>query len=275
MRKATRMAFRDTSMGEFMTNLAKRSAFSVSASLLAMLTAAPAMAQATADNAADDKDTIIVTATLRQADVQDIPLAVTAVMPAALERQGVADIKSLSSITPSFNIQSSQTETQGTSIKIRGVGTTGNNTGLESSVGVFIDGVYQSRPGVALGDLVDVERLEVLRGPQGTLFGRNTSAGALNVTTKRAKLDKVEGFTNFSAGNYNFFNLQAGFNAPLVEDVAAVRIVGTWRQRDGYLKSSTGAESNNRARTFHCGSWPITARSMKSAVMRSSSRKHR
>ena len=206
------------------------------------------MAQATADNAADDKDTIIVTATLRQADVQDIPLAVTAVMPAALERQGVADIKSLSSITPSFNIQSSQTETQGTSIKIRGVGTTGNNTGLESSVGVFIDGVYQSRPGVALGDLVDVERLEVLRGPQGTLFGRNTSAGALNVTTKRAKLDKVEGFTNFSAGNYNFFNLQAGFNAPLVEDVAAVRIVGTWRQRDGYLKSSTGAESNNRDR---------------------------
>ena len=134
---------------------------------------------------------IIVTATLRAMDVQDIPLAVTAVAPEALEREGVSDIKTLASISPSFNIQSSQTETQGTSIKIRGVGTTGNNTGLESSVGVFIDGVYQSRPGVALGDLVDLERLEILRGPQGTLFGRNTSAGALNISTKRANLSRI------------------------------------------------------------------------------------
>lgn len=163
---------------------AHKYAFSVSASLLAMISATPAFAESANVDTEQDNDTIVVTATLREADVQDIPLAVTAVMPATLERQGVADIKTLSSITPSFNIQSSQTETQGTSIKIRGVGTTGNNTGLESSVGVFIDGVYQSRPGVALGDLVDVERLEVLRGPQGTLFGRNTSAGALNVTTK-------------------------------------------------------------------------------------------
>ncbi len=124
--------------------------------------------------------------------MQDIPIAVTAVAPETLERQGIADIKTLSSITPSFNIQSSQTETQGTSIKIRGVGTTGNNTGLESSVGVFIDGVYQSRPGVALGDLVDLERLEVLRGPQGTLFGRNTSAGALNITPRCPSLSTFD-----------------------------------------------------------------------------------
>ncbi|MFN3450846.1 MAG: TonB-dependent receptor [Sphingorhabdus sp.] len=191
---------------------------------------------------------IIVTATLRAMDVQDIPLAVTAVAPEALEREGVSDIKTLSSISPSFNIQSSQTETQGTSIKIRGVGTTGNNTGLESSVGVFIDGVYQSRPGVALGDLVDLERLEILRGPQGTLFGRNTSAGALNITTKRPNLSAVEGFANASYGNYNFMNVQGGVSVPLAQDVAAIRLSGTWRKRDGFLKSSTGAESNNRDR---------------------------
>ena len=191
---------------------------------------------------------IIVTATLRAMDVQDIPLAVTAVAPEALEREGVSDIKSLSSISPSFNIQSSQTETQGTSIKIRGVGTTGNNTGLESSVGVFIDGVYQSRPGVALGDLVDLERLEILRGPQGTLFGRNTSAGALNISTKRANLSDVEGFANASYGNYNFMNVQGGISVPIAQDVAAIRLSGTWRKRDGFLKSSTGAESNNRDR---------------------------
>jgi len=191
---------------------------------------------------------IIVTATLRAMDVQDIPLAVTAVAPEALERQGINDIKNLASISPSFNIQSSQTETQGTSIKIRGVGTTGNNTGLESSVGVFIDGVYQSRPGVALGDLVDLERLEILRGPQGTLFGRNTSAGALNISTKRANLSEVEGFANASYGNYNFMNVQGGISIPITQDVAAIRLSGTWRKRDGFLKSSTGAESNNRDR---------------------------
>jgi iron complex outermembrane recepter protein len=191
---------------------------------------------------------IIVTATLRAMDVQDIPLAVTAVAPETLEREGVSDIKTLSSISPSFNIQSSQTETQGTSIKIRGVGTTGNNTGLESSVGVFIDGVYQSRPGVALGDLVDLERLEILRGPQGTLFGRNTSAGALNITTRRANLSELEGFVNASYGNYNFMNVQGGVSVPIAQDVAAFRLSGTYRKRDGYLKSSTGAESNNRDR---------------------------
>jgi outer membrane receptor protein involved in Fe transport len=191
---------------------------------------------------------IIVTATLRAMDVQDIPLAVTAVAPEALERQGVNDIKNLASISPSINIQSSQTETQGTSIKVRGVGTTGNNTGLESSVGVFIDGVYQSRPGVALGDLVDIERLEILRGPQGTLFGRNTSAGALNVSTKRPSLSEVEGFANASYGNYNFMNLQAGVSVPITTDVAGLRVSGTWRKRDGYLKSPTGVESNNRDR---------------------------
>ncbi len=212
------------------------------------LTVPAAYAQGAQAEEDSGDEPIIVTATLRAMDVQDIPLAVTAVAPETLEREGVSDIKTLSSISPSFNIQSSQTETQGTSIKIRGVGTTGNNTGLESSVGVFIDGVYQSRPGVALGDLLDLERLEILRGPQGTLFGRNTSAGALNITTKRPNLSEFEGFVNASYGNYDFINVQGGISAPIAQDLAAVRLSGTYRKRDGYLKSVTGAESNNRDR---------------------------
>ena len=208
------------------------------------LFASPVLAQ---EASADSESEIIVTATLREASVQDIPIAVTAFSPQTLERQGVADIKTLSAISPSFNIQSAQTETQSTSIRIRGVGTTGNNAGLESSVGVFIDGVYQSRPGVALGDLVDLERLEVLRGPQGTLFGRNTSAGALNITTNKPNLSRSEGFLNATYGNYNLMNVQAGVNTP-ISDYAAIRLTGSWRQRDGFLRSSTGAESNNRNR---------------------------
>lgn len=207
----------------------------------------PVFAQSVEEEA--DKP-IIVTATLREANVQDIPVAVTAVAPEQLERQGVRDIKNIASISPSINIQSSQTESQGTTIRIRGVGTTGNNIGLESSVGVFIDGVYQSRPGVALGDLVDLERLEILRGPQGTLFGRNTSAGALNITTKRPDLDEFEGFMNMSYGNYNFFNLQGGVSAPVSAGKAAVRISGAYRVRDGWMKNINGSESNDRDRVL-------------------------
>jgi outer membrane receptor protein involved in Fe transport len=232
----------------------------------------PAAYAQTAQSSDDSGDEpIIVTATLRAMDVQDIPLAVTAVAPEALERQGVNDIKNLASISPSINIQSSQTETQGTSIKVRGVGTTGNNTGLESSVGVFIDGVYQSRPGVALGDLVDIERLEILRGPQGTLFGRNTSAGALNVSTKRPSLSTTEGFVNASYGNYKFMNLQGGVSLPVVQDVAGVRLSGTWRKRDGYLNPPQALKAmtvtaiccavssiSNPMPTSASACWPIT-----------------
>ena len=217
-------------------------------SLLAMTVATPTWAQDTDSEAADD-NIIIVTATLRAANVQDIPIAVTAVSPSDLERQNVQDIRTLSSISPSFNLQSSQTETQGTSIRIRGVGTTGNNTGLESSVGVFIDGVYQSRPGIALGDLLDLERLEILRGPQGTLFGRNTSAGALNITTKRPNLREVEGFANASYGNLDYIGVQAGVSVPLVQDQLGMRFSGAYRKRDGIINSSvSGAESGNRDR---------------------------
>ncbi len=208
---------------------------------------APAIAQSTPPAPDEALEEVIVTATLRAENIQDVPIAVTAVSPVVLERQGVADIKLLSSISPSFSIQSGQTETQATSMRIRGVGTTGNNIGLESSVGVFVDGVFLSRPGIALGDLLDLERLEVLRGPQGTLFGRNTSAGALNITTRKPSLAQVERFANLSYGNYDLMNVQAGIGGPIAESTGA-KISAAWRQRDGYLESATGARSNNRDR---------------------------
>lgn len=182
-----------------------------------------------------DDSVIIVTATRRAENLQEIPLAVTAVGTEALDRQGITDITGLSSISASFNTNSSDTETGGTTIRIRGVGTTGNNVGLESAVGVFLDGVYLSRPGAALGELVDVERLELLRGPQGTLFGRNTTAGALNITTKKPDLNEVEGFANASYGNFNLFSLQGGVSLPVVQDTLGVRFTGAYRQRDGVL----------------------------------------
>ena len=216
-------------------------------STTALMSAPAAFAQ---DNGQEfDEDVILVTATKRASSVQDIPISVTVVNPTQLENQGVTSIKDLSSVASGFNIQSSQTETQGTSIRIRGVGTTGNNIGLESAVGVFIDGVYQSRPGVALGELTDIEALELLRGPQGTLFGRNTSAGALNIRTKKPDFDGFSGFADFTYGNFDLINVKAAANFTASEDLA-FRVNGAFRERDGFYTSSTNpdAESHNRDR---------------------------
>ncbi len=217
------------------------------ATALALLIASPAYAQ-TAAPADDGDDPIIVTATLRSENLQSVPIAVTAFSAAALDKAGVRDIRALDQVSASFNLNSSQTESGGTSLRVRGVGTTGNNTGLESAVGIFLDGVYLSRPGIALGDLLDVSQVELLRGPQGTLFGRNTSAGALNIKTLKPNLNKFEGFANATYGNYDLFNLQGGVSAPLVEGVVGLRLSGAYRNQNGFQRSTTGATSNDRNR---------------------------
>ncbi|TVS17784.1 MAG: TonB-dependent receptor [Gammaproteobacteria bacterium] len=193
-------------------------------------------------------DEVVVTAQKREESIQDVPLAVTALSDLQLDRAGVQDIRDLPTLSASFNMNSSQTESQGSVFRIRGVGTTGNNIGLESAVGVFMDGVHMSRPGIALGDLVDVEAIEVLRGPQGTLFGRNTSAGALVVRTKRPDLDNVEAWVNAGFGNFSSSSVQIGGNLPLIDDTLAVRGSVAFRRQDGFMKSATGAESMDRDR---------------------------
>lgn len=224
---------------------------SAGVSALALL-ALPSVAQAQDDGAPSQAEdgtgqlpVIIVSATRRADDVQDVPIAVTAISAQQLDRAGVADITTLDSVVPSFNLNASGTTTGGITLRIRGIGTTGNNAGLESAVGVFLDGVYLSRPGAALGDLIDIERVEVLRGPQGTLFGRNTSAGALDIRTKKPRLDVVEGFATATYGNFDLVNVQAGINVPLVTDRIGLRIAGSLRDRGGFIEGPGGVESNS------------------------------
>ncbi len=185
--------------------------------------------------AARDDNIIIVTATRRAQDVQDIPLAVTAVSQQQLNNQGVFNIQQISQVATSFTSSQAQVASGSVVLRVRGVGTTSNNIGFESAVGIFIDGAYQSRPGVALGEMVDIERVEVLRGPQGTLFGRNTSAGALNITTARPDVSEFGGFVNASYGNFDEISLQGAINVPIVQDTLALRLTGAYRQRDGFL----------------------------------------
>ncbi|NQX93853.1 MAG: TonB-dependent receptor [Erythrobacter sp.] len=199
---------------------------------------APAFAQSTSDGLEApeaSQDVIIVTATRRAQDVQDIPIAVTAISPQALDNQGVDNIREVTDLAPSFTSSQAQIASGSVVLRIRGVGTTSNNIGFESAVGIFIDGAYQSRPGVALNEFVDIERVEVLRGPQGTLFGRNTSAGALNITTKRPELGEFGGFLNAGYGNFNEVSLQGAVNVPITEDTLALRVTGAFRERDGFL----------------------------------------
>ena len=183
----------------------------------------------------DDPNVIIVTAQRRAQDVQDIPLAVTAVSPVQLERQGVVNVQQVNNVSASFSASNAQTASGSVVLRIRGVGTTSNNIGFESAVGIFIDGAYQSRPGIALSEFVDVERVEVLRGPQGTLFGRNTSAGALNITNKAPDVSEFGGFVNASYGNYDHMSVQGALNVPIIKDKLAARFTGAYRKRDGFI----------------------------------------
>ena len=209
--------------------------------------AMPAYAQDQGADEANDESVIIVTATRRAEDVQDIPIAVTAVSPVQLERQGVVNVQNIGSVSPSFSTSNAQNAAGTVVLRIRGVGTTSNNIGFESAVGIFIDGAYQSRPGVALSEFVDVERVEVLRGPQGTLFGRNTSAGALNITNKRPDLNEFGGFVNATYGNYDHLSIQGAVNVPIVQDTLAARFTGAYRKRDGFVRVIDGTGEIGRS----------------------------
>ncbi|ADG09103.1 TonB-dependent receptor [Caulobacter segnis] len=189
-------------------------------------------------------DSIIVTAQKREQNLQDVPVVVTAVGAKLLQDTGVKDIKDLTILTPGLTVTSTSSEAS-TTARVRGVGTVGDNPGLESSVGVVIDGVYRPRNGVGFGDLGEMERIEVLKGPQGTLFGKNTSAGVINVMTKEPEF----GFganAELTFGNYDAKGASASVTGPLFEDKLAGRLYVAARQRDGYNDVVTGAGPSKR-----------------------------
>ena len=194
-------------------------------------------------------EVIIVTAQKRAQSIEDVPIAISAYSAETLQVTGIEDIRDLTILSPSLVLTSTQSESAGTTARIRGVGTTGDNLGLESSVAVFIDGVYRNRNNVALTDLGDVERIEVLRGPQGTLFGKNASAGLINIITKGPDAEEMHAYTDLSAGNYGYWRLSGGITGPVSGDKLALRLDGTVTQRDGFIDElSTGTEYNDRDR---------------------------
>ncbi|WP_294054581.1 TonB-dependent receptor [Sphingomonas sp.] len=226
----------------------------VAAPALVIALAVPAHAQGTApdasaqDDQAPSNDEIVVTAQGRAQVLADVPLAVSAVSEQQLSLTGASDIRQLNQLAPSLLVSSTGSEANG-SARIRGIGTVGDNPGLESSVAVFIDGVYRSRSGIGLSELGEIERVEVLRGPQGTLFGRNASAGILNIVSKKPSFE-FGGNVEATYGNYDYIRLAGAVNVPLGETVAG-RVDATFVRRDGFYHDVTNdTDINDRNRYF-------------------------
>ena len=189
-------------------------------------------------------DELVVTAQKRTQNLQDVPIVVTAVSAQQIQDAGVKDIKDLTVLTPGLTVTTTGSNTS-TTARIRGVGTVGDNVGLESSVGVVVDGVYRPRNGVAFSDLGDLERIEVLKGPQGTLFGKNTSAGVINVISKRPEFSfGANGELTFS--NYDGYGVAASVTGPIVSDKVAGRLYLATRKRDGFYDVVGGGDTNDQ-----------------------------
>ena len=215
-----------------MTDLRILRGVSLAVLACAAFTGAPTLAQTM------PVDSIIVTAQKREQNLQDVPIVITALTGEMLRNSGVKDIKDLQLLTPGLHVTSTTNETS-TTARIRGVGTVGDNSGLEPSVGVVIDGVYRPRNGVAYNDLGQLARIEILKGPQGTLFGKNTSAGVINIITAAPT------FTTAVAGEATFgnFGTRGGalnVSGTLLPDQVAGSLYVAARQHDGYTNIYTG-----------------------------------
>jgi iron complex outermembrane recepter protein len=192
---------------------------------------------AVAAPAAPALEEIIVTAQKRSENLQDVPISVVAMSAQQLKDAGVTDIRNLAILTPGLTVTSEGNEAI-TTARIRGIGTVGDNPGLESSVGVNIDGVYRPRNGVAFGDLGEIDQIEVLYGPQGELFGKNNDAGVINVTTVRPS-NTFGVMAEVTDGNFNDREFRGSVTGPL-NDIMAGRLYVGFQENSGFLQVNDG-----------------------------------
>ena len=212
---------------------------------------AQATDQDTADEQAASGNVIIVTATKRAQTLQDTPVAVSVTTAETIEQAQIRDIADLSSVVPSLRVSQLQSAFA-TTFSIRGFGTDGNNLGLEPSVAMFVDGVYRSRAVGQISDLPNLERVEVLRGPQSTLFGKNASAGVISLVTSAPSFD-LTGNAEISYGNFNAIVARGYISGP-ISDKVAVSFAAGLNKRDGFVTNGfNGDDLNDRNRWFTRG----------------------
>jgi iron complex outermembrane recepter protein len=236
----------------------RRSGLLVSAGILSLAIQPVAYAQVDENEALpatdlprDDEgasNEIVVTATKREQTLQDVPVAVSVTTAQTIERAQIRDIRDLASVVPSLRVTDRQSS-QNATFFIRGFGNGANNLGIEPSVGTFIDGVYRSRSASSIADLPDVQRVEVLRGPQSTLFGKNASAGVVSVVTREPEFN-FGGNVEVSYGNFDAIVAKGRVTGP-VSDSLAFSLAAGINKRDGYYRDlGTGNRTNERNRWF-------------------------
>ncbi|WP_086616821.1 TonB-dependent receptor [Erythrobacter tepidarius] len=209
--------------------------FILLAGAAAVVAAMPGVAHAQDEEpeAGQGSNVIIVTASKREQTLQETPIAVSVTSGEVIEQAQIRDVLDLQTVTPSLRVSQLQSASSTTFI-IRGFGNGDNNFGIEPSVGVFIDGVFRSRSASALSDLNMVQRIEVLNGPQSTLFGKNASAGVISVVTKEPQYE-FGGLLEASYGNFDAFVLRGEITGPISENIA-FSLDGSYNRRDGYAK---------------------------------------
>ena len=198
-----------------------------------------------------NSNVIVVTATKREQTLQETPVAVSVTSAETIEQAQIRDVSDLATVVPSLQVSQNQSSFA-TSYSVRGFGTDGNNIGLEPSVAMFVDGVYRSRAVSQISDLPDIQRVEVLRGPQSTLFGKNASAGVISIVTKEPQFD-FGGMVEASYGNYDAMVVK-GFVTGPISDSFAFSVGGGINKRDGFLTNgANGDDINDRDRWFTRG----------------------
>ena len=193
-------------------------------------TASPAFAQSGSHGGLEE---IVVKAQRRDQNLTDVPVSVSLVSGAEIEASGIKDMFDLQQNVPGLIVGQSQTTTS-SNFAIRGIGSTANNFGVESSVGLYVDGVYRSRQSSMINELIDVEAAEVVRGPQGTLFGKNTAAGAILIRTVAPDPNSANSFIDVTAGDYGLTRISAATNIGITDNLAFRGTIFS-SQRDGYV----------------------------------------
>ncbi|MDX1942847.1 MAG: TonB-dependent receptor [Saprospiraceae bacterium] len=187
---------------------------------------------------------VVVTSRRRKETAQEVPIAISVVSGPVVEQTGAFNVNRLKELVPSLQLYTSNPRNTG--INIRGLGSPFGltNDGLDPGVGFYVDGVYYARPAAATLDFIDIDQIEVLRGPQGTLFGKNTTAGAFNITTRKARFTPGADF-EVSYGNYGYIQAKSSITGPLVKDKLAARLSFSGTQRDGVVENVRTGKSTN------------------------------
>lgn len=213
--------------------------------LATVMAANPAAAQSTAESATSVGE-IVITARKRAESLQDVPIAVTAFDGAALDRQQAITLDDLSFAAPNLAITRNQTTSNSAQIYIRGIGQDDSTPTNEPGVGIYLDDVYLARSQGALLDLMDIERIEVLRGPQGSLYGRNSTGGAIKLVTRRPDLSNTRFVGDASIGRFGRVDVRASASTPLAAGTAAIKVDALSLDRDGYVTRLSDGQDINR-----------------------------